>query len=56
MNGNYEFNKHMATDKHRTFIQEAKRHRLAKQARDQGESWSIRAFIIRAGAWLVSSH
>lgn len=55
MNGNYEFNRHMATDKQRTLIREAERHRQAKRARDKSEIRLIWAFIVRTSTLLKES-
>jgi hypothetical protein len=55
MDGNYEFVNHMAKDKQRMFIREARERRAAKQAGSQGGAWSTRAYVAHTGAWLLQA-
>ena len=52
MNGNYEFVKHVARDKQSKYVDEARAHRVAKQAGSLGGDRLVVAIATRTGAWL----
>ena len=52
MNGNYEFVKQMAKDRQTAYLDEARNHRMAKQAGSQGGARSTGTLTARVGAWL----
>jgi len=49
MNGNYEYVRQVSRDKQRAFINEARQHRLAKQAGNPGGRRRVATYLARAG-------